>query len=130
MKIVVTHSSGFDYEAELYGPLRASSLMLQHSILLPHEPQNRNVSTKVQLLDAHLVVAEVSYPSTGQGIELGWADMMNVPILMLHRTEMRPSRSLSFLNGSLVAYNGPEDLLRRVQKRVGEMLMSAHAVRL
>lgn len=66
MKIFVSHSTNYDFDSELYAPLRQSDLAKEHEIILPHENQ-RDVNTKDIIKNCDLVVAEVSYPSTGQG---------------------------------------------------------------
>jgi hypothetical protein len=95
MKIYVCHAGSFDYETELYAPIRAASLYMQHDIFLPHEPANSDIKTKdIDTFD--LMIGEVSYSSTGQGIKLGLAIAANVPIVCLHRKDTKPSSSLRF----------------------------------
>jgi hypothetical protein len=74
MKIYVSHSTSFDFKEELYKPIRSSDLNSIHEIILPHEDSNEQFKT-LDLFKSggcKLIIAEVSYPSTGQGIELGW----------------------------------------------------------
>ncbi len=94
MKIFVSHSSNYDFEKELYAPLRESDLNNKQEIILPHE-DGQDIITKDIIKDCSLVVAEVSCPSTGQGIELGWADMFNVPIVCMHKEGIEPSSSVT-----------------------------------
>jgi len=49
------------------------------------------------LKESHVVVAEISVPSTGVGYEIGRAVEMNKPILALYRkgSEKRPSAMVS-----------------------------------
>lgn len=76
MKIFVAHSSMFDFINKLYIPLWGSRLNTLHDIFLPQENGHEEV-TKELIKSCDLVIAEVSMPSTGAGIELGWQIYMS-----------------------------------------------------
>jgi hypothetical protein len=80
-KIYLTHASTFDYKTLLYQPLKASSLADNYQIIFPHETDSAARYSKEIIKNSDLVLAEVSYPSTGQGIELGWAEIFRKPII-------------------------------------------------
>ena len=111
MKILIAHSSGFDYRTELYEPLKNSSLVSEHQVIFPHDPENAEIPTKEQLKDADLMIAEVSYPSTGEGIEIGLAEAAGVPLLFLYKTGTKPSSSLRLVNGTLKEYANTNELV-------------------
>lgn len=113
MKILVTHSSGFDFENELYLPIKASSLYAEHTILLPQDGK-RMVLTKEIIGDQDLIIAECSYPSTGQGIELGWASMLNVPILGLYKTDKTASRALSYVTDACIQCSNGTEMVEKI----------------
>lgn len=115
MKIIVTHASSFDYEKEFYEPLRNAVEGTSHELIFPHIWHAQNKSTKEFLNGADLVIGEVSYPSTGQGIEFGWADMLNVPILFLRKQGAKSSSTLKYLKGDFLEYTNPEDLVQKVR---------------
>jgi len=48
-------------------------LFKNHEIILPHD--KRNLISKDIIKKCNLFIAEVSFPSTGLGIELGWANI-------------------------------------------------------
>lgn len=118
MNIYVTHSSSFDYNRELYQPLRNSELNKIHKITLPHEHSTDQFSSKEYIKSCDLIVAEVSYPSTGQGIELGWANSYDVPILCLYKKGTTPSGSLSIISNTIIEYDGCEDVIRNISEYV------------
>jgi hypothetical protein len=64
------------------------------------------------------VVAEVSHPSTGQGIELGRADSANIPIVCFHEADIEPSSSLRFVTKELVSYKTAGDLISKLEERL------------
>ncbi len=113
MKIFVSHTKKSDYEDELYEPLRKSHLNNEHDIFLPHEG-DRNVNTKSEIQASDLMLAEVSFPATGSGIEIGWADAADVPLLCVHKAGMKISGSLKFLTEDFIEYNSPEDLISKL----------------
>jgi hypothetical protein len=96
MKIYIGHSSSFNYQDNLYNPLRNSDLNEKHAIVLPHEDSEEPFNSKDYLKNrCDVFVAEVSEASTGLGIELGWADQYEIPILCIHRESSKPSSSIS-----------------------------------
>ncbi len=117
MRIYVTHSTSFDYIKELYLPIRQSDLNSQHDFILPHESSNEpydsnSLFTTVQV---DLVVAEVSYPSTGMGIEIGWADSCGIPIVCVHRSASKPSGSLKVVTDNIVGYSSNKELISVIE---------------
>ena len=113
MKIVVTHSSGFNFRDELYKPIRASLLNTEHNFLLPQEKERGRI-TKEIIKNADLVFAEVSYPSTGQGIELGWANIFNTPIVCFYKTSMKISSALKYVTNNLIEYADEKNLIEKL----------------
>lgn len=114
MKIYVSHSSCYDYQNELYEPIRKSELNKQHEIILPHEYTTKQFNSKEYLKNCNLIVAEVSYPSTGQGIELGWANTYTVPIACIHKKEAKPSGSLYVISEAFIGYENSEDMIQKI----------------
>jgi hypothetical protein len=114
MKIYVTHSSNFDYQRELYEPLRNSQLNREHEITLPHQSTTEQFNSKKYMKECDLIIAEVSYPSTGQGIELGWADIYNVPIVCLYKKGTRPPGSLKVISHTFIEYENSEDMIKKI----------------
>lgn len=116
MKIYVSHSRDFDFRNELYEPLKSSLKSIE--FIFPHEDSDKPFNTK-ELFEnktCDLVLAEVSRPSTGQGIELGWANLLNIPILCVFKTNSDISGSLSVLTDELIEYNSSEDLISKLVK--------------
>ena len=114
MKIYVTHSSGFDYQNELYQPLRKSELNNLHEITLPHEHTTEQFNSKEYMKDCNLILAEVSYPSTGQGIELGWANLYDVPVVCFYKKGVKPSGSLKVISNTFIEYENSEDMIQKL----------------
>lgn len=113
MKIFVAHSSDFDFRNKLYIPLRGSSLNAEHEIFLPQENGKERV-TKELIKSCGVMVADVSLPSTGEGIELGWADTFGIPIICMYEKGSKISSSLGFVAHTLLEYDNPADMLDKL----------------
>lgn len=118
MKIYVAHSTGFNFQDELYKPLRNSELNKIHEITLPHENSDKQFNSKEYLKSCDLVLAEVSYPSTGQGIELGWANLYKVPIICIYKNGSKYSGALTAVSEKFIEYNDTEDLITKLTKEI------------
>jgi hypothetical protein len=116
MKIYFGHSKGFDYKNELYAPVRNSGLNKEHEIIFPHEQSDLPKNSKEFLKTCDLMIAEVSFPATGLGIELGWADAFNIPILLLHKKGVHVSSSAKLLTENIIEYDGSEDLVNKIEE--------------
>lgn len=114
MNIYVSHSTSYNYKEELYLPLRNSLLNDIHKINLPHELSDLPTNTKVFLKTQDVVIAEVSYPSTGQGIELGWANMLEIKVLCIYKENTKHSRSLDTVTSNFSSYN-PDNLIKVIE---------------
>lgn len=111
MKIYVAHKSCYDFEYELYKPLRELS---EFEFVFPHEGEIEDSKRKVTSAD--VVLAEVSYPSTGVGIELGWAEMSSKEIVCIYNKGSKSSSALQLVCSKIVEYESREDLKNKVRE--------------
>ncbi len=119
MKIYVSHSRSFDFINELYKPLKDSKLPVE--FIFPHEESSEPFDSKL-LLERHgcdLVFAEVSFPATGQGIELGWADAYKMPVICFYKTGAKPAGSLKVITDRIGEYTTSNDLINKLSKELG-----------
>jgi hypothetical protein len=113
MKIYVSHSSKIDYKKDLYNPLRESELASHHEFLFPHE-KGLDLFPTEKLFASHgcdLVLAEVSFPSHGQGMELGWAYKEGIRIVMASKPEAKLSVVLPEICKELFTYTSADELI-------------------
>jgi hypothetical protein len=127
MKVYVAHSNNFDYKTRLYLPLRNSSLNSKHEFFLPHET-DKFVNTKEIIKNSDVVIAEVSYPATSEGIELGWADSFGIPILCLYKEGTTPPASLKAVTNALVSYSDQADMLNKIESFLSHLLQLPHQI--
>lgn len=113
MKIFVSHSSSINYQDELYVLIKESVLSDEHEFFLPHEDKKLG-DTKEIIKNSDLVLAEVSFPSIGQGIELGWANMLNIPIFCISKENTNISGSLKFITDKFFTYQNREDFIAKI----------------
>lgn len=117
MKIYVCHASSFDFARELYAPLKT---IAGYEFVFPHDGGD-DAHSKEVIASCDLVLAEVSYPSTGMGIELGWADAAGIPIVCVHTSDAKPSRAVRHVAKQIAPYGDAEDLVAKLS----EMLKNA-----
>ncbi len=113
MKIYVSHSREFDFINKLYKPIRESILNRKHRFFLPHE-NAQEINTQDIIKGSGVVLAEVSYPSTGQGIELGWANLFEIPIICAAKEGHRISDSLKHISSKFITYSDSDDLMKQL----------------
>ncbi|MCA9351831.1 hypothetical protein KC866_00330 [Patescibacteria group bacterium] len=113
MKIFVTHSSDINVHEDLYQPIRESELNKKHDIKLPQEFGKETI-TKELIQSQDFIIAESSMPSTGSGIELGWADMYNVPILNVYKKNSKSSSSLRYVTDNHIEYIDSKDMVNKI----------------
>ena len=116
-----------DYKTELYSPLRNSLLNSKYKFILPHET-DEFINSKETIKHSDLVIAEVSFPATGQGIELGWADSFNIPIICLYKEEVKPSESLKVVTKTIIPYSDTTDLIKKIEVLLSQNNFSVHKV--
>jgi hypothetical protein len=123
MKIYVTHSKGFDYKTELYVPIRKSSLNKIHEFIFPHEESDISFNSRPLILGGSLslLIAEVSIKSTSQGVELGWANASNIPIVLFYKPNSNPSDTLKKLSKISICYSCNNELINGIQKAINEL---------
>ena len=119
MKIYVAHSSLFNYQADLYEPLERL-LGAEHELILPHNKNMTQFESKELFKNkgCEVIIADVSLPSIGLGIELGWANIYEIPIICLHSEDSAPSASLQIISTLFVPY---KDILE-IQVELNSML--------
>ena len=127
MNIYISHCGGnYDYENELYQPIKESKLAEVHQFFLPHEPQNIDTDAVTELKHTDVLVAEASFPSTGQGIELAQAKAVGVPIVCFYKAGAKTSSSLRFVTDKIIEYADMPDLFVKLQTELDELVVDSH----
>jgi hypothetical protein len=118
MTIYVSHSTGFDFEKELYEPIHNGNF--NEKFIFPHRKGNKQYFTK-ELFSSKkydLVIAEVSFPSTGQGIELAYANIKKIPIICLYKKGFKYSKALTTISKKFIVYKNKKDLLEKIKNNL------------
>nr|AIA18821.1 Unknown Function [uncultured bacterium] len=116
MKIYLSHSRNIDYKKELYVPIKSSEIINKHEFIFPHENSDQLYPTRelLQNKGCDLIIAEVSFPATGQGIELGWASMLDIPIVCIYKDGAKPANSLNEVTSKFLMYTSPENMIEDI----------------
>ncbi|MBI3250524.1 MAG: hypothetical protein HYZ61_01565 [Candidatus Andersenbacteria bacterium] len=77
----------------------------------PQEEKGNIQKTKDDIASATLILVEVSIPSTGSGIELGWANASGVPIIAFHQGGAEPSPAVQFATKNIHVYVTEEHIV-------------------
>jgi hypothetical protein len=115
MKLYLSHSSSFDYRKELYKPLK-STLSANLNVFFPHDKGNVGTKSQDIIAESDYLLAEVSFPSTGQGIEIGWADTNNIPIICFYRSGSKISSSLRFVTDVFLEYSSEQEMTSKLNE--------------
>ncbi len=117
-KIYIAHSRDFDYLNELYAPLKQADFLSNYELIFPHEQKQENHNLRDFYRTIDLVIAEVSMPSTGLGIELGWASDDNKKVCCIYKSGTQPSSSLNAITDQFYEYHNTDELLNIVRQIV------------
>lgn len=124
MKIYVAHATALDYQQIIYQPLKNSDLYSSHDFIFPHETSVIAQDSRAAIAACDLVLAEVSLPSTGLGIELGWADVMNKTIILLHQETAKLSSALNIISSSVISYNHAAQMIEKLTQYLDQFTKS------
>jgi hypothetical protein len=114
--IYIAHSSSFDYKSELYIPLEESKIAKSFRLIKPHEGLFEPLDAKNYLKASQFMIAEVSYPSIGLGIELGWASTLEIDIICIYKLGHKPSSAINFITKTYIEYSNKLDLISSLEK--------------
>jgi nucleoside 2-deoxyribosyltransferase len=124
MKIYIGHSINLNYENELYAPLRNSALNDEHEIIFPNEDEEQKMLTKDIIKTADIVISDVTYSSTGVGIELGWADMLGKKPYCIYKTGHKVTSVLSSVTQNVFEYTDNKDLVKTVEEIIESYMLT------
>jgi nucleoside 2-deoxyribosyltransferase len=116
MRIYVAHPKTINFLQELYKPLESSLLARSVDFIFPHKTSGDQFDSK-SLFQNHgcdMVIAEVSVPATGVGIELGWANANNINIICFYKQGAKSSSSLQAVTNRILEYSDSTDLINKL----------------
>ena len=114
-RIYVGHARDerLNYQEDLYLPLISS--LGDDLVIVPHEKgAEAQINSEEVLPTCHLMIAEVSYPSTGLGLELVWAKHAAVPVLCIYNINCQPSTSVTNYCPDIISYESNVDMVEKV----------------
>lgn len=122
MKIYVAHSSSFDFQGELYEPLDRI-LSGAHDLILPHSKNMSQFESRdlFKTKGCDVIIAEITLPSIGLGIELGWANIFEIPIICIHRQDSAPPAALQLVSSKFIPYKEISDIQVELTSMLDEL---------
>ncbi len=106
-KWFVSHPSGATQHTPTFFTA-INDFYIEHSsklaISFPHDTEEEVQLTKEDIGKADLILVEVSIPSTGSGIELGWANASGKKIIAFHQGGSEPSPAIKFVTEQIHVY--------------------------
>ena len=120
MKIYIAHSRDIDFINELYKPIKNSVELSNCEFILPHERKQENNNNRMIYKNLDMIIADVSKPSTGLGIELGWANDDNVKIYCIYKKGLKYSSSLKTVSNNFYEYSNELELIDIIKKIISE----------
>lgn len=112
MRIYVGHSRSFDFKTDLYAPLKELNLAGMEFIFPHDEDEKYNSIERMKSYD--LMIAEVSFPSIGLGVEMGWAEVLGVPVVLVHKKGQIVSDSLRLEFKDFLYYSNGVELKEKL----------------
>lgn len=112
VNIYVAHSTSYDYKKELYDPIKKSTIYNENqvNIVLPHDNSEEQYNSKEYLKICKYMIAEVSYPSLGLGIELGWANLYGTEIICIYKKGSKLSGAFGVVSNTFLEYENVNEL--------------------
>ena len=117
MRIYVAHATNYDYVNELYKPIRDCDDLKRYDVVLPHEEKNY-IHTRDYYNSFSLAICEVSYPSVGLGIELGFLYDSNIPIYCFYKKDSNYSKSIMAVTKNIIEYTDSNDLVNKIKETI------------
>lgn len=112
MKVYVAHSTQFDFKKDLYSPLKEIENI---EFIFPHET-DAWLNSKKTIKECDLVIAETTIKSTGLGIELGWANAFNIPIIILSKNKI--PNSFKAVSDIYIIYDTISGALSKIKNHI------------
>lgn|SRR3989338_5264383 len=112
MKIYLSHSTNMNYQ-KLYESVKKIENV---RFVLPHS--GKAIKSKNVIKKCSLMIADVSKPSHGVGIEIGWADSFHVPVILICKKGSKVSSSLKIISKRLVEYKNFDDAAVKIQNEI------------
>ncbi len=116
MLIQFWHFKKYDYEKELYEPIKNNHLRKNHEIILPYD--GAPINSKDTLQKADIFFAEVSYPSTGLWIELWFASMYWTKIVCFCKEGTELPWSLKYVCDDFFEYTNSVNMMNQINTRI------------
>ena len=101
LRLYIGHATqGFNYKNTLYVFLKKSAWAKNHSLILPHDNNTVPIDSKKLFTEAKqdlIMLADLSAPSTGLGMEIFWAKQYSIPVIFCAQEGSNPTSAVKFV---------------------------------
>lgn len=118
MKIFFAHATDHTFKYDAYKAIQTSAFYKKYEVTLPQVDGYQPPMPRDIIIGHDLLIAECSYPSTGQGIELGWCHSVEIPILCIYKKGHTPSGALKNVANEVFAYTHFDEMLQKMEEFV------------
>ena len=118
LNIYFIHSTKLDYNNLIYKKVLSSSVCLGHNLMLPQTKEYQEKYTKDLMQKADIIIAEVSNPTFGLGLELKWLQKQDKPKLFLSLNNEIPKKYKKYVNNFKIT--NEETYLKTIEDFVSE----------
>ncbi len=123
MNIYISHTKNFNFQKELYHPLKQ---LKGFKLILPHEKSEKSKPSKNIIKKCSALIAEISYPSHTVGVEVGWADSFNVPIIFIFKKSTKVPSSLKLVSGKFIEYDKVDNIIHNIEDTLHKLCKSVN----
>ncbi len=97
-------SGGMQHTPAFFSTIQAFAEEKGIDVIFPHDIGEDVQLRKEAMEKTDLMIVEVSIPSTGSGIEMGWAHNAGIPIHAFHQGSSEPSPAMKFVTENINVY--------------------------
>ncbi len=116
MNIQFWHSRDWDFEKELYTPIKEFALYKQYNFLFPHEAWKKSPNSRETLKDMDVFLCDVSRNSIGLWIEIWFASLYWIRIVCIYKKWTNISGSLKYVTDEFIEYKDSNDMVKRLEE--------------
>lgn len=111
-KVYFAHANEGDYENKFYKPLGS---LKNIKFVFPYANEETKFSRDI-IKKCDYLLADISNPAMGMGIEIGWANAFGVPIIFMYKRGSKVSSYLSKLSKNIIEYRNLEKELYKIKE--------------
>ncbi len=119
LNIYFGHSKKIDYQ-KIYDWIESCEELKKYNFMFPHKLDSNSRNGRDFYKNIDVFIAEISFPSTGLGIELGFSFDEKIPIYCFYKENSNYTNALLSVTNNFIEYTAREDFLKKLIKILNE----------